>query len=288
MVNKKIPSFLGIIVIIIGIIATIFLVRNERIIQINAGPGQEPKNIEVSNVSDSSFTITYTTDDSVIGTLNIGETSNNLSIKNLDIRDKNSQSVSKYQTHHLVANNLKPNKTYYYTITSGDKTFSNNGSSYELKTAPSIGKNLSNKTVASGKVINPDGTIPTGAIVVVKINGAQPISSILNSDGSYSIPMSNLRTFGLDKFADVNEELPVNIDIFAGNLKSQVNLSSNQLSNIPLVTLSNNYHFSEVNSVVVKNNRENVTFPEFSSKANTQKQIRSLPPTKSPSTSPNL
>lgn len=280
--DKKIPSFLGIFIIATGIIATTFLVKNGQTFQINAGPGQEPKNVEVSNVSDTSFTITYTTDDSVIGSLNTGESSENLTTKHLDERDKNSQSVNKYQTHILTANNLKPDTTYFYTITSGDKTFSNK-ESYEIKTGPSIGENSDNEIFASGKAINPDGSIPKDAFVIIKINGAQPVSAVLDKSGSFSIPINNLRSFNLNNFFEFAENIPVNIDIFSGNLKSHSNLSSDLISDVPLITLSNDYDFSEVSSNTVKDKRENIKFPQFNSKPSSQRLQ-----TNSPSISPNL
>src|SRR3990167_10877615 len=97
--NRKIPSLLAFLVIIVGILFTTFLVKGGNLFQISAGPGSEPKNIQTTNISDTSFTISYTTDESVIGTINYGTDANALDKFVLDDRDQLSQDVNKYQSH---------------------------------------------------------------------------------------------------------------------------------------------------------------------------------------------
>jgi len=281
--NKKIPSVLGISIITFGVIATTFLVKGGRTLQVNAGPGQDPKNIEVSNISDTSFTITYTTDDAVIGTINVGDNPKNLDIKHIDNRDKATGSINKYQTHIITAEGLKPDSKYFYSITSGDKTYTDDNT-YITNTSSSFGDNSNIQTLISGKVISADGNKPNDALVIVKINGAQTLSTLVDKTGNYNIKLNNLKNFDLESLFELNKTKPVNIDIFSGSQNSRIQLSSDQLSNIPAITISSNYDFSEESEVNPKNTRENVKFPEFPSKlkTNSVKITKTITPTKIP------
>ena len=277
--DKKMPSLLGIAVIATGILATTFLVKGERGFQINAGPGEEPKNIEISNATDTSFTVTFVTDDSTIGSINVGENDDNLNLKFLDDRDKASQTVNKSYSHSITATGLKPETTYYYTVSSGDKTVKDGNSSFSFKTAPVISEINTNENSISGNAVNPDGSTPNDGIVIVKISGAQILSTILEKDGSYSLSLNNIRTSDLNNSVDLDNKLPATIDVMTGLNNSQISLSTDQLSNIPLVTLSNNYDFTDSSEETVRNNRQDVKFPEFN---NSSRPRAKITPTKLP------
>ncbi len=276
LLDRKIPSILAVLVITTGIIATTFLIKGGNSLQVNAGPGQTPKNIEVSNISDTGFTITYTTDDEVIGTINSGENPKNLNIKNIDNRDKESGSVGKHQTHMITVDNLKPDSRYYYTITSGNKTYSNNDDPYVTKTSSTFGEISNIQNLISGKVITSDGLVPKDGIVVIKISGAQILSTLIDDTGSYAIQLNNLKNFDLESLYEFGENMPVNIDIFAENQNSKIQLSTDLLSDIPIITISNNYDFSEINDNSPKDTRDNAKFPEFSSKLKTKSSGQSI------------
>lgn len=243
--RRKIPSILAVLIIIVGIITTTFLVKTGTSLLTRAGPGSEPKNIQITNVSDTSFTAIYTTDNSVIGTITMGTNPNALDEIILDDRDQLSQVINKYQTHTISANNLKPNTKYYFLITSGSNTILNNGSPFEITTGPEIDSAPLSQGPITGKVINPDGTSPQDGIVLIKINDAEILSSFLKNDGNFTVPLSTLRNSALTNFYPLDASAKINIEIYSSSLKSQINVSADQISPIPLITLSKNYELSE-------------------------------------------
>src|SRR3989344_8940212 len=85
--NKKIPGLFGIFLTTISVAITVYLVRQGVIFLTRASPTEIPKNVRVTNISDKSFTLTYATDDSVIGSLNVG-TSDDTEQTVLDDRDQ--------------------------------------------------------------------------------------------------------------------------------------------------------------------------------------------------------
>ena len=237
-------TLFGLLFILIGTVATIFLVKNGSLFLINAGPGQDPKNVGITNVSDVSFTLIYATDDKIIGTLNYGTDPGNLDTVALDDRDQLSQSVNEYSIHSISVRNLSPDSVYYFTINSGDKTYPKSGSPYNIKTGPVIENDPSDKEPLSGKVILPDGSNPTEGLVYLTINGAQKLSGYLKNDGNYTIPLNTLRSESLNSYFSFSKDSIINIEVTTGTLFSSVSLSPDEINPVPVITLSNNYDFS--------------------------------------------
>lgn len=239
---KKKLGFIAAILILIGIVLTTILVKSGVLFQSNAGPGSIPTNTQTTNISDTSFTISYTTADSVIGTINIGQSPTNLEEIVLDDRDNLSQTVNKYNDHSISPNNLEPNKKYFYSITSGNKIILNNGKPFEIKTGPVINSAPISQIPITGRVNNPDGSTPTDGTVIVKIDGAQILSTYLKNDGNYTVPLNTIRKSNLDEYFKVSENTKIFIEIFSNNLKSQIEISGDQISPVPFTTLSKNYN----------------------------------------------
>ena len=280
--DKKIPSLAGLGVLAVGLVATTLLVKGPNSFITRANPESNPENIQITNISDSSFTVVYTTEDKVIGTLTYGENAENLDKVNLDERDQLTQTVSKYQTHSITVNNLKPETNYFFTITSSNKSYNNNGEPYNVKTGPLITGNPSDQIPMAGKVLNPEGKTISDGLVVVNINGAQKISGIFRENGNYTIPLNNLRTSDLSKYYLLDETSKINVFVTSDNLNSIANLTKNQISPVPIITLSNTYDFS--NNIRVKSNTARageVEFPEFNSEKSEPSISKNPRPTKS-------
>lgn len=267
--NRKIPSLFGLIVIIFGITITTLLVRGKDLFQINAIPGNEPKNVVVTNISDSSFTVTYLTDASAIGTINFGKDPDKLDQTALDDRDQLSQTVNNYQAHSITVNSIEPNTIYYFTITSASDIIKDKNFPFKIKTGPLINTPPGFQNPMSGKVINPDNSSPSDGLVYVTIDGAQKLSTILKKDGSYILPLNAVRSQELDKFYQISNDSLIKITINTSNFSSAITTFKDQLNPVPFVTLSNNYDFENANlepKSTTSANLENRKFPVFKSR----------------------
>lgn len=264
--DKKIPSLGGIGVLAIGLIVTTLLVKGPSSLQVRANPASEPKNIEVTNISDSSFTVVYTTKDSVLGTIKYGETPESLNNIALDQRDQLSQEINEYKAHSITVSNLTPNTNYFFTITSDNKTIKNNKEAFVVKTGPIINSASSTQIPITGKVINPNDESVNDGLVVATINGAQKISGIIKENGEYTIPLNNLRTVDLINYYSLNENTNIDLYIDSNNLNSKIKVATNQTSPVPIVTLSKNYNFLNTGKKTTNSSRtRDVSFPEFNS-----------------------
>lgn len=236
--NKRIPTLFGFLAIVLGIGLTSLLTQQGVIFTGQASPSNEPTNVQITNVSDTSFTVSYTTADSVLGSLNVGTTTG-LGTTVLDERDK---IATGHNVHVITVRNLNPQTPYLFSITSGEDSFLKNGALYSVRTGPALeASNL--RGSMSGKVIAPDGTSPKEALIYLNIPGAQILSTLIKADGSYTISLNSLRTSDLSSYFTSLEEITAKLSVFDGSLSSQASLSTD-ISDVPTITLSQNYDFT--------------------------------------------
>ncbi|MEK7450554.1 MAG: Ig-like domain-containing protein [Patescibacteria group bacterium] len=263
--NKRIPTLLGIGMIGIGIIITSLLVKSGVIFISRAGPSQTPTDVRISNIQESSFTVSYTTEDKVIGSINFGD-SKNLGQSALDDRDQQTGSVSPHKIHNITVRGLNPSTKYYFSILSGQNTFLNNSNLFEAFTARAIDGSPSQQTPLSGKIISPNGTMPSEAIIYVTAENAQVISTLVKQDGSYILPLNSLLNKDLSGYFAFQKNTIIKLLVVGDSLKSNVLLSKDQINPIPTVTLSNDYDFTIGSSPIPSQSATPIGgFPSFSS-----------------------
>ncbi len=242
--DRKIPTLIALLIITLSIAVTTFLVRGGSFFQIKAGPEADPENIQITNISDAAFTVSYTTDDEVIGTLNFGSEVSLLDSVVLDDRDQLSQSVNKYKAHSITLRNLDPETTYYFTITSADKKYLKNNSPYKAKTGGKVDKDPSSQVPLSGRIALPDGSFPSDGLVYVNIDEAQKLSTYIKNDGTYILPLNSIRNLSLSDYLTIDANSIIGMEIYSQDLFSSVSVSPNDISPVPLISLSSTYDFS--------------------------------------------
>jgi hypothetical protein len=239
--NKKIPTILGLLVIAVGVGVTTFLANQSTLFKSNASLSDQPKNVRITNVTDTSFTVSYSTDTQVSGSLNYGK-DKNLGQSALDDRDQQSGSLANYNIHNLTVRLLSQQTQYFFTINSGQTNYSNNNQPFTVSTGPTL-ENPSNQAPMTGKIILPDGTAPSGALVYVTMDGAQVISTLVKSDGSYILPLNSLRIIDSSTYYGFPKDASIKILAIGNSLSSNAALSLSQIYPVPTMTLSKNYDF---------------------------------------------
>lgn len=244
--SKRIPTLLGIFLITLGIGITSYLVKTGTILISIAGPSEAPENIRISNISDTSFTVSYTTEENVIGSVNF-EKDKNLGQAALDDRDKEG-SLKEHKIHYITVKNLKPSTNYYFSITSGSKDFLQKEEPFVVKTAPAIEGSVSLKKTIKGKVVLLNGDIPKEAIVYLISDNSQTLSDLARADGSYSLSLNSLKTEDLASYFTISDETVFRILILGENsLISNIKFSGSETKEIPAITLGNDYDFTQGN-----------------------------------------
>ena len=192
--NKHFPTLLGLGVLIVALVGGIFLVGSSTdVFSPRATPETTPKNIQVSNHSDSGFTISFMTDSSVAGFIKYGTSPDDLSQQASDDRDQLTGTVGTFTTHHITLRGLQANTQYYYEVGTGSRnTFDNNGEPFNIQTFSRSGTATAAQT-AYGTILGRSGSPATGALVFIKAPGIQTMSSLVKDSGSWAVPLSNAR-----------------------------------------------------------------------------------------------
>lgn len=260
--DKRIPTLLSIALIGISIVITSLLVKSGAIFIIRADVRQTPQNIKVTNISNTSFTISYTTDAENIGAVNFGE-DKTLDQTALDDRDQESGLIRPHKVHNFTLKNLKPNTRYFFTIIAGENTFLNNNIPYETVTAPTPQITLAPRSPIKGAVLLPDGANPKEFLVYASIDKAEEISSLSKNDGTYELSLDSLLLQDLSYPATVNDQDTIKMTVTNGDIKSNVVVSAIQIDPVPIITLSNDYDFTKTTKTSSSRSSELSGSPSF-------------------------
>jgi hypothetical protein len=278
--NKRIPTLLGIFILTFGLGLTTLLTSRETLLQTRASSNQQPQNVRITNVSDTSFTVSYTTIDKSLGSINYG-TTQNLGSSALDSRDTQIGDIKNYNVHNITVANLIPKTTYYFTIISGQNTYLNSNQPFQVTTGTKLSANLDETRKIKGSVVLPSGGSPTEGIVYITSETSEVFSSLIKQDGTYEIPLNQVRDNTLTSYFPFKDTSLIKMLAYGDNLTSNVSFQVGQAQLVPTITLSKDYDFVS-NKTLDPNTPSLETFPslESTNSASTGKKPQILTPTK--------
>ncbi len=244
--NKRIPTLLGVFLILIGIGVTSFLVQTGVLFETKASPGETPLEVRITNISDTSLSISYKTTVKTTGVITYDINSSLTTTQTaLDDRDQKTGTPGLYFDHHITIKNMKPSTQYFFSITSGKDTYLNNDILFQVTTAPVLDEKPISQKPITGKIISPDGKPIEGAIIYLTIPDAQTLSTTTKSDGSYILPLTTVRTTNLNSYFTVSSDKVIQMMVIGNSLTSSITVLSSQTDPIPIITLSQNYDFTQ-------------------------------------------
>jgi len=221
----KIPTFIGLILLIVTIFAAVILSDRNINPLIKASTDCQPINPQVTNITNKSASISFTTNGSCLANIKI----NNLTLN--DVRFGNNDSPNPSKIHYFDIFNLETSKEYSYELIVDGKTFERD--SYNFKTASQPSGDPSSSNLAWGKVLNQDGTPASEGIVYLSIDGASPLSSFITSSGNWSLSLSNSFNDSLTDWFSLVDKTREDIIIIASD-QSQTQVTNNTSNNNPV------------------------------------------------------
>lgn len=270
--NKRIPTVLGLGFVVLGIILTTIIIRNQTSLKSKASNSEIPQNVKITNLSNNSFTITYETEAAATGSVNYGR-DKKLGNTELDERDLEKGDFSPKNIHSITVKKLSPNTKYYLVVVSGQNTFLNNDSPFEISTAPNISSPSAQQITVQGKVVLPNGNAPDDAFVYLSAEGSQLLSTGVAKDGRFNFSLKYLRTSDFSSYLKLNENSVLKLLVINNSLKSNVLVSMNQADSIPMITLSNDYDFTNKSLRVASKSAESkpIGFPAITNQSSNVK-----------------
>lgn len=240
--KKHIPTILGLAILIVGLVGGVFLVKSSNTDSFlpRASPETTPKNIKITNVSDTSVSVSWITDTATVGFVKYGTSATALTLNANDDRDQSSGNTGLSKTHHITLRSLKSNTTYYFRLGTGAKLlYDDNGNPYTVSTVTTISSQA--KTIY-GEVTTASGTSAVGALIYVTGDNMAPLSTIVQSSGSWVISLAQARTSDLKDAATLNPDskLAIFVQSATDTTSSLINTTLSQAQPVQQVVIGQN------------------------------------------------
>lgn len=180
----KIPTLLGLTIIVAGISTGVFLVAKDQIFFAGATPNLTPQNITLSNVTDSQISVSWQTSQPTASFVSV---SSKAGVPETVLDDADNLKPAPHTLHHTTIKNLQPGTDYSFKIISGKSSTAET----PFKTA---------QTAATQNGFGPirgavfDNSTPlTDGVAYLSIDGAVVQSARITALGNFIIPISEMR-----------------------------------------------------------------------------------------------
>jgi len=244
---RRLPTIVGLLLVLTAITGGVVLIKKGPNLFLRAAPELTPTQIKITNVNDTSFTISWITDEATSGFIKYG-LDKNPNFTAADDRDQLSGNTESFLTHHVTVKNLKPSTTYFFKIGSGGKIFDNNDQAYQIKTASIISSSPPSNDVAYGTVVDQNNNPIEGVIVYLSLANSNPASSLTKSSGSWVIPLNLIRSADLSVYTTYDKDASIEeifIQASTTGTATVVATTKND-SPMPKITLGQNFDFREI------------------------------------------
>lgn len=241
--EKKIPTLIAFVVILASIWVTSYLVRKGIITIGRATSEIVPQNVQVTDITDTSFVVAFTTQQKTNGAVQYGQTEEAKSLA-YDERAKSSDDISTYYSHRIPINNVNPHTKYYFSILSGGNTFLNNGAKFSATTSSSIPPTQTTHHPVYGKAMLLNGLPAQDTLVYLRADDAVTTSILTNDSGEFLIPLDFVRKQDLKSYYEFSDSSTITVQVMYQDMVSNIKTIYKNAESIPAVTLPNNYDFA--------------------------------------------
>lgn len=209
----KIPTFLGLAVIIIGIASGIFLVMKDQTFLSRASPDVTPQNVTFTNIADSTIVASWKTSSPTASFITFGQNSPS---EQTALDDRDQKSPSPHTIHYVTFKNLLPKSEYQMKITTGRIS----SAVFKFKTASPI-SSQNNFGPVIGSVL--EGTKPLSeGVAYLSIANATVQSYLIKDLGSFLIPLPQIRKADLSDIFAVSDDMVAKLVIIGKNAQATV------------------------------------------------------------------
>jgi len=227
--NIKLPTILGMFILLISIATGVYLINSKQLFKLAANVEALPKNVRVTNITDSSVTVTWTTDIESKGFVKWGK--GEMSLGKIALEEGSDKS----SVHSANLIGVETASNIFIKINSDGNDYDNDGISWQAKTT-SLKITQQNSKIASGTVLRSDGSTPAKSLVYLSINGLI-LSALTSDEGNYVIPMSTY-------INNISDNTLIEMSIQGGLLgMSQAVIYPKSIKFTPTIILGKTYDF---------------------------------------------
>lgn len=213
-INKfKMPTILGLSVILLGLASGLYLVLREQIWLSRAAPDLTPQNIYLTNITDNSVVISWQTNTPVASFITFGQNSPG---EQTVLDDRDTEGPKPHLTHYVTVRNLLAKTSYQFKIISGKLTS-------EVKTFDTAAEivNQTGFPPVVGSVLDGNKPLDDG-IAYLSISGAATESALIKTGGNFLIPLSYIRKADLSDIYPLTDTTTAKIAIVSDTESSNL------------------------------------------------------------------
>ncbi|MFH1841149.1 MAG: Ig-like domain-containing protein [Candidatus Shapirobacteria bacterium] len=235
----RLPTIIALILLAVSLTVGLLLIQKTPNLFVRAGPQNTPQQIKITNITDTSFAVSWFTDAPSPTTLKYGSGSN----LDLSLAEDGSKTL-----HYLQVKGLSPDQMYSFRIISGGKTFNDNGQPFRIKTAPLITAANPANNLAYGVILDSTGNPVSNILVYLSYPDLSPQSALTTSSGNWAISLHLTRSENLQNWFSDTPNLG-EIFVQAGSLGSATAaITSQNDTPVPPITLGQQHDFRQVSA----------------------------------------
>ena len=240
--EKRIPTILGLFLLLTALFTGVILTSRVSNFSPRASGNCDPTNLQITNITHNSASISFTTSKECSATINI----NNRTIGDFRFID-NKQEAFPSQIHYFEITDLEKENSYHFSVISGGKNY--DLPEYQIETGYQPNQQTSSATLAWGKILDSNHNPSKEAILYLNIPGASPLSAVVTSSGNWHIPLSTSFNEAKTNWFTPEENIEENIIVIAPNQSSTqiVNNTSNN-DPVPDIIIGQNDFFTSQNT----------------------------------------
>lgn len=242
--ERKMPTLLGLFfaLLLVGTLTILFQYFSATLTQ--AKESIAPQDVNFSNISDSMFTVSWTTVSPATGFVSVKGGSKNAVF--YDENDTSEKNLSKTISHNVTITGLEPETDYTVKIVSAGQTFTGNALPFKVRTGPIINSRSGNLGPAYGKITDSSSLPVAGALVYLTLQNGQLLSAQTTKNGAWLVPLNVARSADLSSYLLIEGRETENIKvIYDGKATTAITDTLND-SPVPDMELGKTYDFRRI------------------------------------------
>ncbi|KKW10300.1 MAG: hypothetical protein UY49_C0027G0002 [Microgenomates group bacterium GW2011_GWC1_49_7] len=241
----KIPTLLGIILLVLTVGAVVAGFETYSRSVATASGSIRPDQVRITNVTDTMFTVSWTTELPATGAISLSSPKMNARVI-FDEQDTIKQ--GKYTTHSVTFRSATPDTEYAVTILSNGKKHVDEGKPFQIQTAQSLSTSGTALDPAYGTIVTADNQPVRGALVYLTVERSQTLSTITKPSGTWLIPLNLIRTEDLSSYLPVTERMTETILVRGEGTETTAQSDTLNDSPVPDMSLGKTYDFRRLNA----------------------------------------
>lgn len=254
--EKKIPTPVAFLFLLLMLSTLGFILNKPKTISVSASKLNFER-MEATNITNSSASIFWRTKEKETGWLVYGENESRLNKQIFDDRDL-ADNKNPYFNHYITFKNLQPNKRYFFeAVTPKGLIKQNNNLPFSFVTKAQLPL-VSSLPPAMGSIQDKNGRPLINGIVLLQIEGVEPLSDRTKDKGEWLIPLYYLTKINTNELIQPKGDSSVTIEIISEEGEtSTIKTTLKKTSPLPqTIIIGKNYDFTRKEEKVLSETTE--------------------------------